>query len=172
MSRAVKKYRREEKAYKDRKQSVFTKTATIKSKQKPKVGVESLYSMTEQFACPFCLGLHKFQQYLISTKHGIHQGLGQCPECNNKFRFRTLTQITTAKQYAEFAYPYSASGFWQKVPWSKWKDRLYKIGWSQAFWHRYHELKGEDVDKQPLSDEQEDKIEDDWEAYEKRYGGG
>ena len=152
MSRAQKKYRREEKAYKVKGQTMFNAESALKTRRQPKISLESKYSMTEQFACPFCLGLHEFRKYLISTKKGYHQGLAQCPECKNKCRFTTLTQITTAEQYAEFAYPYSGSGFWQKVPWNKWKDRLRRIGWAQAFWHRYMELKGED--KEPtVSDE-------------------
>ncbi len=133
------------KVHDDEQQAKFATDGTTRTVKKVHAIIGFTHQPTEQFACPFCLGIRMLRSYFISTKKGIHQGMGKCPECENKFRFRTLTEITTATQYAEFAYPYSASGFWQKVPWNKWKDRLYRIGWTREFWHRYHELKGEDT---------------------------
>lgn len=172
MSRAHKKYRREAEAWRDKWQATFSKTAIIKKKQPPKTTVESKYSSDELFACPLCLALYKFQQYLISTKHGFHQGLAQCPECNNKFRIKTLTKAMTPTEYAEYIHNQALSGIWQKMPFQKWKERLWKLGWASEFWRRYRELKAEDTDKEPIPPELEKQIEDDWEAYEKRYGGG
>lgn len=140
------KFKEQMKAHKDEQQAKFNTQGQATLKQKPKITIESRYSMTEQFACPFCLGLHKLQKYLISTKKGIHQGLAECPECHNKCRFTTLTEINTPEQYAEFAYPYSSSGFWQKVPFNKWKDRLYRLGWAPRFWNRYQQLKAESIE--------------------------
>lgn len=159
MSKAQRKCRREDKASRNNKQATFTKIAKLKLKQQPKIETFFKYGATKVFYCPFCLGIHPFSKYLISTKKGYHKGLMQCPECNNKFRITTLTEIASPEEYAEFVYPYSASGFWQKVPWTKWKERLYGIGWAQRFWKRYKELKGEgqeDTYAQYLKDHQKE----------------
>lgn len=60
---------------------------------------------------------------------------------------RTLLNMSkwTAKQYADWVQPYSHSGFWKKINYSVWKDRLRLMGWTEAFWDRYKELKGDDT---------------------------
>ena len=151
-------YRKRMKVEDDRSQSKFTNTGQAKVKQKPKITMESRFSMTEQFACPFCLGLYKLQQYLISTKHGIHQGLAQCPECKNKCRFTTLTGRMTPEEYAEYIHNQVKSGIWQKMPFNKWKERLYKIGWAQKFWKRYNELKAESKESDALSEFEKEQL--------------
>jgi len=113
-------------------------TEPMKFTMIPMADYEALYF------CPFCLHTDKYTKFLISTPKGYHRGLGQCPECGNKMQLRTLLAEMTPEQYAEFAYPYSASGFWQKVPFEKWRERLYKMGWAHRFWGRYKQLKGED----------------------------
>lgn len=168
----TKRERRENKAKKDVKQSKFSPVGTAEIREKPKVTVQSKYAMHMSFACPICLGVHEFHTYLMSTKRGIHQGLALCPECNNKFRFRTLTQPMTPAEYADYIFAQAKTGIWQKIPWDKWKQRLYKLRWSEDFWHRYQQLKAEDVDKEEVSEEREEQIKEDWEAYEQRYGGG
>ena len=83
------------------------------------------------------------QKYLISTKKGYHQGLGLCPDCKNKMQFKSLLADWTAEQYAEWVYPYSVDGFWQKCKWTQWKERLAKMGWATLFWNKYKQLKAE-----------------------------
>jgi len=154
-----KKWRREQKAKDDNRQSRFTKTGTVQEPIKMTTIIGQVIPVTEQFSCPFCLGIYPLQKYLISTSKGYHRGLAKCPECGNQMRFESLTKQWTPEQYAEWCYPYSASGFWQKVPFTKWKDRLYKIGWSSRFWSRYRQLKGEDETpsyEQYLKDQQEE----------------
>jgi len=97
--------------------------------------------------CPFCLYIGKLKEFLISTKKGISQKKAKCPECKNGMMMRTLVASWTPEEYAEFAYPYSASGFWQKVPFDLWKKRLHKLRWSYQFWKRYKELKGSGEDE-------------------------
>jgi hypothetical protein len=72
--------------------------------------------------------------------------MGKCPLCGQGVHLRTLKLMSTctAKQYAEWVWPYSKFGFWklvQLVPFSTWKDRLKLMGWTQEFWDRYKELK-------------------------------
>jgi len=50
----------------------------------------------------------------------------------------------TAKQYADWVYPYSHSGFWQKVKFETWKKRLFLMGWTEEFWDHYKELRADD----------------------------
>jgi len=114
-----------------------------KPKQKPRT--LQTYTITTPVLCPFCLHIGKINEFLISTKKGYHRNLGQCPECNNKMRLSTLTAEWTPEQFAEFAYNYATSGYWQKVPFKKFNNRLYKIGWAKKFWDRYKQLKGEDT---------------------------
>ena len=95
------------------------------------------------FLCPFCLHLDRLEKYMISTKKGYHQSMAQCPECKNKMLIRSLTSKWTPEQYADWVYPYSVDGFWQKCKYDIWKKRLYIIGWSTRFWNRYMQLKGE-----------------------------
>lgn len=171
MSRGYKKYKREHVAWADEIQAKFNARGEPKVKQKPVTTFEGKYSMTEQFACPFCLAIHEFRRYLISTKKGIHQGLAECPECKNKCRITTLTGAMTPTEYADYIYTQVRSGIWQKIPFNKWKQRLYKLGWAGEFWKQYKKLKAQDADGTPIDDEREKEIEQDWEAYEERYGG-
>jgi len=152
MSRSKKVQKIQYRTGKDKKQTRFNPVGKTELKRPPKITIEQKHSMTMQFACPFCLGLHTFQQYLMSTKKGIHQGLAQCPECNNKCRFSTLTKAMTPEEYADYIYGQVRSGIWQKMPFNKWKDRLYKLGWSHGFWKRYKELKSQDTDSEDDDD--------------------
>lgn len=166
MSRAQNKYKREHVAWADELQSRFNKKGETHVKQKPVITSEFKHSMTEQFTCPFCLGIHKLQSYLISTKKGIHHGLAQCPECNHKCRMSTLTGAMTPTEYANYIYSQVKSGIWQKIPFDKWKKRLYKLGWAGEFWKRYQELKAQDADGEPVSTAEQEHYESEWEAYE------
>jgi len=139
-----KKWNREQKAKDDEKQAILApETQTgVQLRQHPTT--EFTAAHTGIYMCPFCLHQDKIEKYLISTSKGYHHGLAKCPECGNQMRFSSLTADWTPEQYAEFVYPYSVDGFWQKCPFEKWKDRLYKIGWAHRFWKRYKELKGEE----------------------------
>jgi hypothetical protein len=54
-----------------------------------------------------------------------------------------VTMKWTPQKYAEWVFGYSLNGFWQKISFSSWKERLFEIGWSQPFWDKYKALKGE-----------------------------
>lgn len=96
-------------------------------------------------SCPFCLFAAKIQAFLVSSKKGFSYALAKCPECKNGMRMDSLTTNWTPTQYAEWCFEYARSGFWQKVPFNKWNDRLRKLGISGEFWARYKELKHENV---------------------------
>jgi len=115
-----------------------------REKKQLKAGAEYYVANMEiKYACPFCLHIAQLKEYLISTKKGIHQGLGECPECHCKMQFKSLKAEWTPEQYAEWVFEYAARGFWQKIPWATWKRRLEELGWAQRFWDKYKQLKGE-----------------------------
>lgn len=139
-----KKWRRERKAKQDKQQTRFTKTGSVMKPVQVVTVIGQTRSMTEQFACAYCLHIDKLQRFLISTRKGYHRGLAQCPECKNKMRMSTLVATWTPEEYAEYVIGAMLSGFFQKIPYRKWSERLYKLGWSARFWRRYKQLKGEE----------------------------
>ena len=140
---SAEKWKREMQAKQDGHQAKWTETGKLTQKIITKAEITTI---TEPVSCPFCLHIGKIGEFLISTKKGYHKSLGLCPECKNKMQLRSLTAEWTPEQYAEWCFSYSLSGFWQKVPFKKWSDRLYKIGWSYAFWNKYKQLKGESTE--------------------------
>jgi len=137
------KYKREQKAQDDRLQTVLTPEGRRVKEARP-THVDFVYKDLDMICmCPFCLYEAPMQKYIIATKQGYHRGLGKCPECGNMMRFESLTAEWTPEQYAEWVYPYATSGFWQKIPYKTWQERMRKIGWSWRFWARYKQLKGE-----------------------------
>ena len=99
----------------------------------------------KKVTCPFCLGLEQFRKFLISGEKGISRGTVKCPICGLTFRMKSLMNMAkwTAKEYADWVYEYSHTGFWNKVKFETWKKRLYLMGWSSEFWDHYRELKGD-----------------------------
>ena len=141
-----KKWRKRRQTKQDPHQATLTTTSQEKMQRKQNTTKISFNISEGPFLCPFCLHLGKIDIFLISTAKGYHRGLGQCPECKNQFRWTTLTAEWTPEQYAEWVYDYSQAGFWQKIPYKTWSERLRKIGWSARFWRRYKQLKGEDTE--------------------------
>ena len=137
-------FKRQMKTMDDHDQTRLTANGNITQSQPYKAEITVEVNYTEQVFCPFCIHVGQLREFLISTKKGISQHDAKCPECGQGMRMTTLTQIETPEQFADFAYPYAKSGFWQKVSWTKFNDRMKKIGWSYKFWLRYKELKGED----------------------------
>ena len=151
------KWRRAYKAKENKHQTILAPTyktgcTTIKT--------ESFFTTADAnqlIMCPFCLHTSKLSNFIISTKKGIHQGLGQCPECKHCARWHTLTAEWTPEQYAEWVFQYSTSGFWQKTPFKTWSSRLKKIGWAYKFWKRYKQLKAETGAEEPTIIEKQER---------------
>ena len=139
------KYKREQTAKEDKKQATLDLLSPSLVHAKPTMKTEITQTHAGVYMCPFCLHVDKINLYLISTKKGYNQRIGQCPECNKKMNLDTLTKKMTPEEFADFAFGYSASGYWQKVTFAVFNFRLNKMGWSQKFWTRYKELKGTDT---------------------------
>lgn len=137
-------------------QSKFGKDGKAIAHKEQKTEIEFAFDMNMQVLCPFCLYKYKLQAFLVSTKKGISQKRAKCPECGNGMLMSSLTADMTPEQYAEWCFEYSPMGFWQKVKFSKWSDRLYKIGWARRFWEKYKELKA-DAGIESYSDHMEQK---------------
>jgi len=148
MSRSHKKYLREQKAKDDKQQATFDQYAKIKPTKEQQAKAVFTLETDKQVMCAYCLYQDKLYKFLISTKKGFHKSQAICPDCKNKQLIRTLTAEMNAEQYAEWMYLNMAYGGWQKVPWTKWKERLAQIGWSQPFWNRYKALKGEEGEQE------------------------
>lgn len=143
MSKSHRRHIRQERAKADQYQTIFGKGCLPKTRIKTVTTIGFTLDVSQIVMCPFCLYQGKLQQFLISTKKGISQSRAQCPECKNGMIMKSLTTDMTPEEYAEWCFAYSASGFWRKVPFERWKSRLAAIGWAQQFWDRYKELKGD-----------------------------
>lgn len=141
------RYRRQEAAKMDKSQTVFSPEGLKPNPITRVIKVmDTVLPLMKKVTCPFCLGLSPFRQYLVSTKKGISKSVGKCPLCDQGMFLKTLVGMDswTATQYAGWVQPYSRNGFWKKVNFEVWKRRLQLMGWTQEFWDRYKELKGDD----------------------------
>ena len=146
MSLEHKRYQRQVKAGSDKHQLVFTSQGVGRNPKAKTVDVNLAVPPDKKVTCPFCLGLSEFRLFLVSTKKGISRSMVKCPLCKQGLYLKTVVGMSkwTAAEYAGWVQPYSRSGFWKKVNFNLWKRRLELMGWTQEFWDRYKELKGED----------------------------
>lgn len=116
--------------------------------------------------CPFCLSYHRLRAFLISTKKGFDRGTGKCPSCGLKMHLKTLVSMEkwTPEEYARFVFDYRSSGFWQKINFATWKNRLRLMKWTERFWNEYKLLRGDAPDPQ-----REKELEEKWKSYEESF---
>lgn len=154
-----KKYTRQQIAIYDKQQTTLTKTGTQNNVQLCAVVVLQ-FTPEKTVLCPFCLTPNKLMKFYISNKKGIDKRLGKCPNCQNNVMYKTLFNLLkwTPQQFAKWVFEYRLSGFWQKIVFKKWKQRLYELDMSLEFWQEYKKLRGD-------PDETTQKENDDWEAY-------
>jgi len=139
------KFKDQMKAKFDKRQTELAPNTETGVKEKtPTFNIQTA-NMTDIVTCPFCLYFGKIQEFLVSTKKGISQSKAACPQCKNGMMMRSLISEMSIEDYAEWCYEYSGSGFWQKVPFRTWAERLRKLGWAYKFWKKYRQLKGEDT---------------------------
>ena len=124
----------------------------------PKVQVVTEF-FNPKYLCPFCLHEGPMSDYEFKTPKGKVSKRKRCPECNNSMIERTLTSEMTVKEFASFVFGYSVDGFWKKVNYSKFCERLRKLGISYEFWQEYKKLKGKGVleeEKEHFEQQQEE----------------
>ena len=172
MSLDHRRFVRQEHAKKDMQQTVFfqdTAKQTIDFKGNPNKyatlttkGIDPFRNTT----CPFCLGYSRLRLFLQSTKKGFNRGIGKCPLCGQGAKLQTLVKMETwgPEEYAQFVFDYRSSGFWQKIDFASWKKRLALMGWTERFWNKYKELRGDSPDP-----EREKQLEEQWKNYEESY---
>jgi transcription elongation factor Elf1 len=149
------RYLRRERVHTDPHQAILVDSGIAKNPSLYTTSETStLFSPRKKVTCPFCLGLEEFRQFLVSTKKGISTGSAKCPLCGLGFRMKSLVGMAkwTPKEYADWVYAYTADGFWKKVKFDTWKKRLFLMGWTNDFWLRYKELKGEDQKNESYTD--------------------
>ncbi len=160
-------YRNAEKAKLDKQQTMFAfheGEAVIKDNPSKYAKItEKSIDPFRNTTCPFCLSLNRLSTFLISTKKGFDRGLGKCPSCGQKMKLVTLVKMESWKpeEYAAFVFDYRRSGFWQKISFATWKNRLKLMGWTKPFWDEYKRLRGDAPDA-----EKEKEFEEKWKAYE------
>lgn len=91
--------------------------------------------------CPFCLHTDYAHRFYIKIKKGYSEKRAKCPDCNTLMQMKSLTAHMSAEEYAEWVYNYSASGFWKKVNFKQFNERMRALGFSYEFWAKYKELK-------------------------------
>ena len=126
----------------DKAQTVMNLSSKTVVEQRKEV-VRTVYEFTDvTYLCPFCLHEGHIAQFEFKTPKGKISKMAKCPECHNKMRKQTLTEPMTPRQYASFIFFYALSGFWKKVNFRQFNERLRALGISYEFWQEYKKLKG------------------------------
>ncbi len=153
-AREHRKYVREQMTKVDRSQACFTREGQLESLHDAVLKQEIGADLNKLMVCPFCLRDNKLQKFLVSTKKGVSNSRAQCPACGEGMLLRSLMRDWTPETYAQWVFEYSHSGFWKKVHFEIWKDRLIARGWSDTFWNVYRELKTQN----PAAENYEDRM--------------
>lgn len=144
---ADKKYKRSEDAKADLNQLMFSSSGEVKARDNVSIKNTTVNLMQIVF-CPFCLHHDKLQKFIVSTKTGL-SSKGCCPKCNNGMMLRNLLREWTPESYADWVFNYARSGFWSKISFAEWKEKLSAMGWSEDFWVKYKMLKAEAAEEYP-----------------------
>ena len=143
MSREERKYRMRQSVKADLAQMTFGANGVVAARARVAIKSSSV-NVNKQVFCPFCLSDNIVQKFLVSGKKGISQSKALCPACGVGMMLRNVIRKWTPESYAEWAFGYAKSGFWQKIKFADWNKKLAEKGWAQPFWDRYKALKGTD----------------------------
>jgi transposase-like protein len=107
--------------------------------------------------CPFCLNVNTLDKFKKD------RAWYKCPKCNSLLIAKTCVSIIkmNPKQFAKWVFEYRLSGFFSKIKFKEWTQKLYELGVSQEFWEEYKLLRGD------ITKEEEEKENSDYEAYQK-----
>lgn len=100
--------------------------------------------------CPFCLEHYYYWQFKYD------KGFYECKHCKNLMKGSTLVlmfevfnkELIDAEKYAKFVYGYRTSGFFKKINFKEWCEKLHYWNISFEFWNEYKKLKGEQQNNQ------------------------
>lgn len=129
---------------------------------------KEMTTLTPKYYCPFCLYFgykRDFTHYLKSKKESKRL---LCPECKNQMTEPSLTGHKTIEEYAEWVAAYASSGFWQKIPFKTFNDRLFRLGWSRIFWKRYKEVRATLIRPIGSSDNEPEQEQEEWLKYQQQ----
>jgi hypothetical protein len=121
--------------------------------------------------CPFCLEVSKLKNFIMKERNRY---LAKCSNCKQEVQFRTLFNMLkwSGKEFADFVFPYTKMGFWNKVSpdFKAWNLKLKYLNMSYDFWERYKALRGdsqEDYEKARYESLNEEQTEEDFRESEK-----
>ena len=135
-------YKARWKAFYDKKQTILDPANRMPIRfRRSKLSIEDALK-TDVVTCPFCLYIGRLWEFQYMLPTGKMSKMARCPDCHNRMQLRTLTQDMTVEQYAKWCFEYALSGFWDKVPFQKFRNRLYKLRIANRFWNEYSRLKG------------------------------
>lgn len=96
--------------------------------------------------CPFCLIPH------FLTEYTYNKGFYECKSCKNRITDKTLLKMYSfftenekiqTEEYARWVFDYRMNGFFQKITFKDFNERLKELNISYEFWDFYKKLKGE-----------------------------
>jgi hypothetical protein len=142
------KFNREQLAYFDKEQTLFTQEGSIKPNDFQFAEKVLAIRTDEKVICPFCLTPDKLHVFVIRKKTGVDHHSAYCPYCRTLMNLKTVLSVykMTGAQFAKWVYEYNFGGrnqFFRKVNFNEWKERLKVLGLSYDFWEEYKKLKGE-----------------------------
>jgi len=134
----------------DKKQLQFALDGTLIINQKvvnEDTPINALINSSNFWICPFCLE--------TSNKFTIEShGLVRCNNCSVDMKVKTLLFVKDCsnEDYAKWVFNYRLSGFFHKVNFEKWNQKMKDLGISFEFWDEYKKLKGENEEFEKKED--------------------
>lgn len=122
----------------DKQQTIFVNGQIQKNNrkyiiEKPKIDFNT------KVLCPFCLTDNTLDKFAKD------RAWYKCPNCNNLLTLKTCVNIIkmNPKQFAKWVFEYRLSGFFSKIKFKEWNQKLWELGVSQEFWEEYKLLRGD-----------------------------
>jgi hypothetical protein len=129
----------------DKQQTKFnTDSKMIKNDYKFKIDRPTI-DFSQLILCPFCLNANTYSKF-VKDRAWI-----TCPNCKELLTVKTALTIIkmNPEEYAKWVFIYRHSGFFQKIDFKKWNQKLKEIGINIEFWEVYKRLKGEEQAEDP-----------------------
>jgi uncharacterized CHY-type Zn-finger protein len=147
------KYEQQIRTQEDKYQTVFQNGQIIQNKSFLIINNPTI-DFTKKVLCPFCLNVNTLDKFKKDRAWYI------CPNCKQLLTVKTCVSIMkmNPKQFALWVFNYRLSGFFGKIKFKEWTQKLYELGVSQEFWEEYKSLRGD------ITKDEEQKENDDYNA--------